>query len=186
MKKILMMLMVVSCGLFGCGSTEGTLNTTMASATVDLLDVDSDVVAWVDANGAKATYCAATSYISTPAADSVTVTATFTPYANSTGNDLSVRVERATITYTPANPVSPAISPVYQVIGQVVQPGGSLSMPIRVATQEQKMLFQTALACSSTIYNYYVNISLDVTEIGGKKSTITTAMQLRFADFVDK
>lgn len=186
MKKNIMIFMVVSCGLFGCGSTEGTLNTTMASATVDKIDVDSDVVSWVTDTGAKATACAATSFPATPAADSVNVTASFTPYANSTGNDLSVRVESATITYTPANAVSPAISPVYQIIGQVVQPGGTLTMPIRVAPQEQKILFQTALACTSTIYNYYVNISLNVSEIGGKKSTITTAMQLRFADFVDK
>lgn len=186
MKKIIIMFMVVSCGLFGCGSTEGMLNTTMASATVDVLDMDSDVVSWVTDTGAKATACAATSFPATPAADSVNVTASFTPYANSTGNDLSVRVENATITYTPANAVSPAIPQDYQIIGQDVKPGGTLTVPIRVSPQELKISFQTALACSTTIYKYYVNISLNVSENGGKKSTITTAMQLRFADFVDK
>ncbi|OGU14422.1 MAG: hypothetical protein A2076_16815 [Geobacteraceae bacterium GWC2_53_11] len=180
---------VLACGLFGCGSTDNTLlNTTTASVTVDKLDMESDIVSWVDAKSAKATACVATSYKAIPPADSVNVTAAFTPYANSDGNNLAVRIEKATIIYTPANAVSPALATEYQYVNQVVQAGKSLPISIRVATQEQKQAFVPILACdvSSAIYKYYVTIILDVTEIGGKTSNISTGMTLRFSDYVDK
>lgn len=186
MKKLLILCVAISCGILGCGSTEGALNTSTATATVDTLILDSDVASWVDATGAQATACAATSFPAVPEADSVNVTVSLTTNANSTSNALSARVEKATIYFTPANAVTPALSPVYQVIGQIVKSGGSLTIPVRVATQEQKILYQPALNCTSTIYNYFVTIALDVSEVGGKNTTINTAMQLRFADYVDK
>jgi len=81
MKKILLLCAVLNCSLFGCGSSEGLLNTSMVTSTTDTVLLDSDVVSWVDAVGAKATACAATSFPSIPLADSVNVTVKSTAYS---------------------------------------------------------------------------------------------------------
>ena len=186
MKKILLLSLVLSCGFLGCGSVDGSLNTSMVTANIDTLVMDSDVVSWVDATGTKATACAASSISATPAADSVNVTVVSKAYSNTGSTGLPIRVESATITYTPANSATPAMASEYQVIGMTVTNGSSASIPVRVATQEQKMRLLTALACNATIYNYYTKIILNISEIGSdKKSTVDASMQLRFADFVD-
>lgn len=187
MKKTILLFAVLITGLYGCGSPEGSLSTSTVTASVDTLVMDSDVVAWVDATGAKATACGATSFPSIPVADSVNVAIKSTAYANTGSMGLGVRVESATISYTPANSATPAMAPEYQTVGLTIANGATTTVPVRVATQEQKLRLQTALACNNTIYNYYTKISMDVTEIGtNKKSTVETAMQLRFADFIDK
>jgi len=176
-------LILQSCG--GAGSGVASLNTTMVTATVDTLILDSDIVAWVDATGAKATWCGSTSIPSTPASDSVNVTVTPKAYSNTVSNALPVRVESATISYEPANTSTPPMASEYQTIGQVIQ--APLSVPVRVSSQEQKQSLFNVLACNGIIYNYYVTISINVTEVGtDKKDTVTTKMQLRFSDYLEK
>lgn len=178
MRRLFILSIIAAIIMTGCGSTEGTLNTSMATATLGTVLLDSDVAKWTSGPPV----CTGGS---TPAPDDVNATVTVTSYANSTGKSLPVRIEKATIYYTPANSVTPSISPVYQAIGQVVQPGSSLTIPVRVATTELKEQFQPTLACASPIYNYYVNVVFDLSEIGGKSTSITTSMQLRFADWID-
>ncbi len=178
-------LFIQSCGSAGGGIT--TLNTSMVSATVDTLVLDSDVVSWVDSTGAKATACASTSQAATPAADSINMTIVSKTYSNTASTALPVRIGNVTISYSPANTTTPAMASEYQTVGQIIQPGASLTVPVRISSQEQKIRLQSVLSCSATIYNYYVTLTADVTEIGtDKKGTVTTNMQLRFADFVDK
>lgn len=190
MKKIITSLYLVSCcGLFGCGSVDGSLTTSTVSAVVDTLVLDSDVAAWVDSTGAKATACATTSTIAIPAADSVNVTVSSTPYSNTGSMGVPVRVESATISYTPANSITPAMASEYQTVGARLANGGSVTIPIRVATTEQKISLLPILAtCTgSVIYNYYTKVTFNLTEEGtGKKSTVDVSLQLRFSDWIDK
>ncbi len=195
MKRILLC-MAFSCGFLGCGSTDGALNTSTVTATIDTHVLDSDVVSWVDAAGVKATACVATSFRTTPAADSVNLTfvskaasaATTTGTTTTTAaTGLSVRIESATINYTPANSATPAMASEYQAIGTTIASGGTVTLPIRVATHEQKALLQSTLECNGLTYKYYTNIILDITEVGtNKKTTVNTSLDLRFADFTDK
>lgn len=176
--------------LAGCGSSGGgtaELKTSFVTASVDIALLDSDVVSWVDSTGAKATACADTSFPATPAGDSVNVAVASKAYSNTGSMGLPVRIESATVSYTPANSATPAMPSVFQTVGLILANGGSATVPVRVATQEQKIRLQPKLACNSTIYNYYTTITLDLTEIGtDTKSTVQTSMQLRLADFVDK
>jgi len=173
--------------MFGCGSTDGALSTSTVTPTIDTLVMDSDVVSWVDAAGAKATACAATSFPATPAADSVNVVVSSKAYSNTGDQGLPIRIESATISYVPANSSTPAMAPEFQTIGMTIANGSTATIPVRVATQEQKMHLQSVLACNNTIYNYYTKITFNVTEIGtNKKTSVDSSLQLRFSDFVDK
>lgn len=187
MKKLFLIYAALCLLASGCGEADGTLNTSLIDAKSASLLIDSDIILWFQADGTtKAATCPG-AVARTPAADETNVTITSTPYASTTGTALPVRVNSATIYYTPVDPATmPAIAPVSQILGQVVPAGGSMTLPIRVATQEQKDAFFSALACNGSIYNYYVTIVFSVTEIGGKSSTISTALQLRFADYADK
>lgn len=187
MIKTILICIVLCCCFLGCGSTDGTLNTSFVTANVDKPDMDSDVVNWVDNNGTKSTACATASFPSLPAADSVNVTVTSTPYSNTGPNGASIRLGTATISYVPANSTTPQMPSEYQTIGMTITNGGAVTVPVRVATQEQKASLYSALACNISIYKYYTKISIDITEIGtDKKSTVDAFMNLRFADFIDK
>lgn len=189
MKKILLLCVALSFLMFGCGgSDEGLLATSSVTATTDTLVLDSDIVTWVDAAGAKATYCAETSFTAIPVADSVNVAIKSTAYPTTGSITLPILIESATISYTPANTATPAMASEYQIVGTKIENGASATIPVRVASQEQKRALVNALACQpDKIYNYYTKISFKLKEIGSDKSvTADTSMQLRFSDYIDK
>jgi hypothetical protein len=173
----------------GGGSTE--LRTSYVTANALTAVLDADVVTWVDSAGVKATACAATSSPRTPAADSVDVSVVSTLFTSSgtssVTNALPIRIESATVSYTPANLTTPAMASEFQTVGMILQSGATATVPVRILTQEQKMRLQSTLACNATIYNYYTTITLNVTEIGSNAhGSATTSMQLRMADFIDQ
>ena len=188
MKKLLLLCVLLSASIYGCGgSSEGLLATSSVTSSIDTLVLDSDVVSWVDATGAKATACSATSFPATPAADSVNVTIKSTAYPLSGSTSLSLRIKSATISYTPANTATPPMSAEFQTVGMTIESGSSATIPVRVATQEQKIRLQPTLACNNTIYKYYTKITFDIAEIGSDKNiTVDSSMDLRLADFIDK
>lgn len=172
--------LVQSCGGdSGGGSSE--LKTSYVTADVGTAVLDSDVIAWGE------TVCVEGD-VSTPAADSVDAIITSIPYPDNIGTkSLPIRVDSVTISYTPANSATPAMPSEYQVIGTTIANGSSATIPVRVATQEQKIRLQPKLACSSIIYNYYTTLTFHLIEIGTDKTgDVSTSMQLRYADFVDK
>lgn len=186
MKKIILSMLMIAF-LAGCGSIDGSLDTSMVTASNDIVVLDSDVVIWVDSSGAKATYCGASSLPSIPAADVVNVTIASKAYSNTGTTGLPIRVDSATITYSPANITTPPLATEFQVINTTIANGASVTIPVRVASQEQKQSLYPALACNGTIYNYYTKIVMNVTEIGSdKKTTVESGLQLRFSDFIDK
>jgi hypothetical protein len=172
----------------GCGGDSGggtaMLATSYISASVGSSSIDSDVVAWVDATGAKTTAC--TGFTSTPAPNSVDVTVLSSAYASTGSSSLPVRIASSTVTFTPTSVASPAIQPLPQTIGTVLTTPGSVTIPVRIVTTEQKRAFMPALACSNIVYNYYVTITLQLEEIGTSKTgTVSTSLQLRLSDYID-
>lgn len=184
MKKILLLCVLLSAFIYGCGgSSEGLLATSSVTSSIDTLVLDSDVAKWADA----ATACKDNVSPTTPAADSVNVTIKSTAYPTSGSTSLSLRIKSATITYMPANSTTPPMGAEYQSVGMTIAGGSSAAIPVRVATQEQKLRLQPALACNNTIYKYYTKITFDIAEIGSDQSiTVDSSMDLRFADFIDK
>ncbi len=180
-------LFLSAASLSGCGSDTGGLATSSLSATTTTGILDSDVANWVDSTtNAKSTTW--TGSYTIPAADSVNVTVQSTAYTSSSGTattPLPVQIDSATITFSPADSLSPAIQTQYQVLGSVLS-GGSVSIPVRVVSQELKQVLAPALANNSIIYNYYVTIALHVTENGaGKSATVSTKLQVYISDFIN-
>lgn len=177
---------LLGCVLQSCGGDSGggsgELKTSYATANVSTAVLDADVIGW------GGTVCVEGN-VSTPEADSVDVTVTSVPYPdniNGTKN-LPIRIDSVTISYAPANSATPAMPSEYQVIGTTIENGSSATIPVRVATLEQKIRLQPKLACSNIIYNYYTTLTFHLIEIGtDETSDVSTAMQLRYADFVDK
>jgi hypothetical protein len=179
MKKILFICIGLSFGFFGCGSSEGELSTSTITATVDTAVMDSDIIKWTDQKACTGA--------SIPPADSVNVSVVSKAYSNTGSMGLPIRIESATISYTPANSSTPAMPSEFQTIGSTIANGSTVTVPVRVSTQEQKERLINALACGGPIYNYYTKITLNISEIGtDKKTTTDVSMQLRFADFIDK
>jgi zona occludens toxin (predicted ATPase) len=182
---VLLLLALSGCGSAGGGTSE--FKTSYVSATAVTGVLDSDVVNWVDATGAKAPACAASSFQTTPAADSIDFTVTSTAYKSTGSTGLPLRIESATITYTPANTATPAMATEYQTLGITLANDASVTVPVRVVSQEQKLRLTPVLACSSTIYNYHTTVSFSVTEIGtGTNKSVPASLQLRLADYIDK
>lgn len=175
---VLMVGLLQSCG-GSSGGGSGELKTSYATADVTTAVLDSDVIGddvCVDGT------------VSTPAADSVNVTVKSIPYPDNIGTkSLPIRIDSVTISYAPGNSATPTLPPEYQVIGTTIANGSSATIPVRVATQEQKIQMQPRLACNSVIYNYYTTITFHLIEIGtDETSDVSTSMQLRYANFVDK
>ena len=198
--------------LIGCGAPNSSgvavFKTSTVSASIDKVVLESDTRSWVDStSGAKVISCTTAGAKATiPPSDNVNVTITATGFekTNTTRDPLTgglpvkslpVLVEKATITYAPAN-AGAALHPLptqFRSFGQVINisqtvdpPSGSLVVPISVVPTEMKQSL-TALECSSDIYNYYVTIAVDVTEVGtNTRSTIETKMTLWLSDYIDK
>jgi len=159
----------------GCGGGEGgsaELKTSHVTASVTTANLDSDVK--TIAGGV-------------PPADSVDVQVVSTTFPNPGTTRLDLRVNSATISYTPANADTPPLATITQAMGNILSNGGSLSVPVRVVTQEQKILFFNAFDGNSKIYNYNTNITLHISEIGtGASVSVQTATQVRISNFVDR
>lgn len=104
-------------------------------------------------------------------------------------------LQKATITFTPADTVSPTLpalySPAFQPLtGYTVPAGGSLSVPIEIANHSLKNYMGSSqglgLVCSVGIYSYNATIIFDAVESNtGKSGSLTASMLVRFADFAD-
>ena len=181
---ILLLLGTLALGLWSCGgggggvgSISSTSGGTFSAATIL---IDSDVAVWTG------TPCGATStYTVLPDDDTVPFTA-FSAPAGTTGNTPEqVVIDRVTIVYTPAATGSPALPIQYQAIGQQVALGGSVSFPVRVASQKLKSDPPlSTLVCSPTIYSYYATMVFECHYlVSGNTFTGSTQINIKFADF---
>lgn len=170
-----------SCGAGDLGGGVGEFTTVNATATALSGRLESDIV--------KGNSCSASvSSGGTVETDSVDVA--FTSKALYSNGALDLVISKITIHYTPVNPATtPPIPDSYVNISQTVEPGGSPTIPVPVLTDAQKIVLmeRTTLAmplCSSSVFEYYVDILFDVSEVGGKGDihTVTAKTNLAVAD----
>ncbi|HJV35812.1 hypothetical protein [Geomonas sp.] len=121
--------------------------------------------------------------------DSATYTINSTVYGGSSTTILpsDLIIDKITLTLIPANTVTPALplgfATQYPTSGQRVAPGGSVSIPVVVASSDLKNFLRTtvtpqALDCSAqglvTTYTYRVKVSFEALEVNTNRvATIT-------------
>jgi ribosomal protein L31 len=186
-KKIIIFKALATCHAFlllsSCGGSLGggveEFKTVMVSATAKTSRLESDVL--------TGNTCGATgSTGGTYATDNVDVDIKSTLYPKLTGQALSVRIDRVTISYTPANTSSPALPDQFLTLSDTVTPGGTLTLPVPVAKDILKLSLvndKNLQLCSTAYYEYYVTITFDALEIGSSTSKrISTSLNVAFAD----
>lgn len=182
---------VVCLGLSSCGNSTGggvaAFNTVNATASVDSAKnpLLSDLATWTG------TPCATGSTI-TIKNDVINFSVT-TTVSISNGTPSTLQLQKATITFTPADTVTPVLPALYAVqyqnlLGQSVPAGGTLSVPIEIATHSLKeyLLPKADVCVTNSIYNYNVQVNFDAVESGtGKSGSIPAGLTVRFSDFAD-
>ncbi|TGU70650.1 hypothetical protein E4633_16740 [Geomonas terrae] len=170
-----------SCGAGDLGGGVGEFTTVNATATALTSRLESDIV--------KGNNCSdSVSTGGTVVTDSVNVA--FASKALYTTGALDLVISKITIHYTPVNSATtPPIPDSYVNISQTVVPGDTPTIPVAVLTDAQKiaLMERTTLPmtlCSSSVFEYWVDIVFDVSEVGGKGEThpVTAKMNLAVAD----
>lgn len=170
-----------SCGAGDLGGGVGEFTTVNATATALTNRLESDIV--------KDNSCTdSVSTGGTVVTDSVDVS--FSSKALYSTGALDLVISRITIHYTPVNPATtPPIPDSYVNISQTVAPGDTPTIPVAILTEAQKiaLLQRTTLPmvpCSSAVFEYYVDIVFDASEVGGKGDThpVTAKTNLAVAD----
>lgn len=196
-QKLVLALLLVSVllTLTSCGSSNmggGTaFNTVNASVSVDAAKnpLLSDLAKWPD----QTAICSSDP---TKAPTIVNDIVNFTITSNSSitnGTPSALSVQKVTLTFTPADTVvTPALPALYAVQflsggGATIAAGGTLSVPVEVATHNFKESFWNSVLCQAKpVYSYNVTAAFDLIEVAtGKAGTITAGMVVRIADFTD-
>jgi hypothetical protein len=170
---ILSLLILSSCGAEGLGGGVAEFKTVLVSASATTTSLESDVL-----TGNTCTASGSTG--GTVETDSVDVTITSDIYpglAASAG--LPVAIDGYTVQYIPDNTHSteppPALAGLSgSFIGQTVQPGGSLTIPVEVTSQamKSKLIIDNIIpACSGKIHAYFAIITFNAVELNGAGST---------------
>jgi ribosomal protein L31 len=187
-KKIIILKALVTCQAFlllsSCGGSLGggveEFRTVTVSATAKTPRLESDVL--------KGNTCVGTdSTGGTFATDTVDVDIKSAIYPKFTGQALSVRIDRVTISYAPANTSSPALPDQFLTLSDTVTPGGTVTIPVPVAMEKVKISLVNEkglqLCSTASIYEYYVTITFDALEIGtGTRRRIPAELSVAFAD----
>lgn len=182
---LVLIVLLMSCGENASGVAEfKTVNAT-ASVDPEKNPLLADLATWTgDPCAEGSTYSVVNDLVN------VTVTSK----ANiATGTSLPLILQAATISFSPADTISPYLPPLYtpsyqNLNGTILPAGESLSVPVEVVTHRLKEYFGTTLLCTgfSPIYSYNATISIDAIEQGtGKVSNMSAGMTVRFADFAD-
>ncbi len=195
-QKLVYALLLVSalCTISSCGSSNmgggAAFNTVNAAVSVDSTKnpLMADIAKWPSTAAASA--CDTTTS-PTIVNDVVNFTITSTSsITNGTPSDLSV--QKVTLTFTPADSLTPTLPSLYaiqysNVSGYTIPAGGTLSVPVEVATHNFKAYFWDSVLCQSVpVYSYNVTAYFDLVEVStGKTGTITAGMIVRVADFAD-
>ncbi|MDD5284340.1 MAG: hypothetical protein PHD54_00650 [Desulfuromonadaceae bacterium] len=179
----MLLTVILSCGK----SNTGEFDYVTATATVDAAKnpLLADLATWTG------TPCAAGSTYNVL---NNVVNFTLTSTANlAIGSSSPLILQKATISLSPADTQSPSLpalySPIYQgLTGYIIPAGGTLSVPVEIATHSLKDYFTQTLVCTAnkSIYSYNVSIVFDAVEqTTGRSGSIPASMTVRFADFGD-
>lgn len=173
------LLLLSSCGSDSMGTGVAEFKTVMVAAQAGTPRLESDIL--------TANSCGTTG--STGGAvetDNVDVTVTSTEYPNFTGTRSAVLIDKYTVSYTPANSVSPALPVQNGTTTIPVAAGGSVAIDVAVVPDSLKLSLlnnNNIQPCSITIFNYYVTVTFEGLELntGERKSFIAT-LNLEIAD----
>lgn len=178
------MLLLSSCGSESPGGGTTEFKTTSISASPSTTRIESDL-----STGNTCTNGASTG--GTFVTDSIDVSVKSTLYTGATSG-LPVAIDSYTVEFVPNATLSTSPPPTLSkitgtLIGQSVQPGGTLSIPVAVAPEALKLTLVnngTIPLCSGTVYAYYALISFNSVEVGtGTRNTIgPISLDLVFAD----
>ncbi|MCM0083681.1 hypothetical protein L4X63_19010 [Geomonas sp. Red32] len=206
LKKFLATLLIgtlAAVALTSCGDSKaagvGQFATVYATATSPGVPLDSDEATWVDATTqSKAQACLATS-VPHFASDDVNYSVTSTAWTSgNTGqtNPTSasdLMIQKVILTLTPDDSTTPALPAVYQTqfltSGIVVPAGSTVSVPVRIVSQELKTFLSNDLLCTGLMYKYRATVSFEAVEVNTNKvATITVPgfVLIRLTDFTDK
>ncbi|WP_236026756.1 hypothetical protein [Geomonas diazotrophica] len=176
-----MMAALTSCGGGDIGGGVGEFTTVSASAVAKTPRLESDVV--------KGNSCSTSgSTGGTIETDAIDVDFTSTQLYSS--GALNLVISKVTVHYTPVNrATTPDIPDYFLNTSQTVAPGttATISVPILTDAQKIALLDRTTLPmplCSSTVFEYYVDIIFEASEPGGngKVRTIVAKTNLAVAD----
>ncbi|HEY6871493.1 MAG TPA: hypothetical protein VI298_02070 [Geobacteraceae bacterium] len=173
-------LILSSCGGGTTGGGVAEFKTVTVSAQASTTVLESDVL--------KGNTCTATgSTGGTFTTDTVDVVITSSKYPNFTGTLSPVEIDSYTITFTPANVLSPPLPTLNGTsIGTTIAAGGSQTLHIPVAPDILKYSLvndKNLQLCSATMYTYFVTITFNGLETNtGTRSTFETSLNVAFAD----
>lgn len=172
---------LMSCGGGDIGGGVGEFTTVTASAAAKTPRFEADIV--------KDNTCSLTgSTGGTIETDSVDVN--FTSTKLFPNNTLNLVISKITVHYTPINRVTtPDIPDYFLNTSQTVAPGTTTTITVPILTDAQKidLLDRATLAmpvCSSTVFEYYVDIIFETSEPGGNGTVrnIVAKTNLAIAD----
>lgn len=176
--------------LVGCGRDIGgggaVYDTVILTASLDTTVLYSDVAKHNDVVN-----CGSISdTITIPPDDvvDVTISSTEIPNLPEFVETSRVRLDKVTIKYSPADQSSPALSDQYCALSPYVEPGGSATVPVVVASQTMKSTTLSGLVCNSPLtYRYYVTLRFEGVEVNtNNRESFETTLNINFSDFPDK
>lgn len=174
--------------LLGCGEEMGggvgvfdTVTVTASTATINL---DSDVATWTDIDGDKLPCGPKDTFVTSPDDVNLDITVKTKNNLPATIKASKIRIDKVTITYTPANTSTPSLQTQFATVGNIIDPDNTKTLSIRVASQELKLSLLPSLKCTATIFTYFVTLTFEGIEVDSNKSAnMETSLNVRFADF---
>ncbi|GFO55189.1 hypothetical protein GMSM_21960 [Geomonas sp. Red276] len=206
LKKFLATLFIgtlAAIALTSCGDSKaagvGQFATVYATATSPGVPLDSDVASWVDAtSGSKAQPCL-TNSVPHFLPDDVNYNVTSTAWSSGNTGQANptaasdLLIQKIILTLTPDDSTTPALPAVYQTqymtSGFLVAAGSTVSIPVRLVSQELKIFLSNDLLCTGLMYKYRATVSFEAVEVNTNKVATITApgfVLVRLTDFTDK
>ena len=178
MNKLLLLSVILSLGMCGCGGTSGAttdLNTVILTVTPSSFTrLEADVLTGNSCPLVDGTYTTET----------IPITVTSTPYPNAVDKS-PVTISSIAISYSKYED-APSIPPVQYDTGLVINPGALKTFDVNVATDKLKFDLVDKYGlnlCSSDYWEYYVTITFNgVEDHTGKSFSFSTVVKVAFAD----
>lgn len=171
---------LTSCGEEELGGGIGEFTTVNATAVAETVRLESDLLT-------GNTCAAGVSTGGTFSTDTVNVDFKSTEL---TSNPLNLLISRITVRYLPINTgTTPALPDLVITTGQTVLPDETVTIAVPVVPESYKLALasrttQSLAACSGTLFEYFVQITFEVSEPGGNGKTrnVTTGLNVAIAD----
>ena len=192
------LMVLLTLPLFSCGGGSGgggggsaTYDTVILTAALAVgSPFDSDVAKHTDATLGNCGVLGLDTVTVSPDNPNFTITSTAIAGLPAGVVSSNVRLDSVTLKYTSATlPASPAIPNQNYALSNIIVPGASATVPIRIASQAMKSSLPLSdLVCGIVAgpYSYYVTVTFEGVEIlTGQARSFTTTFTINFVDFID-